>query len=631
MLKESVNLLYQSISKDSVSKSFYKLFFRYTDHFLSRWTVLIFDVLLVWITYLVAQFVSANFHYDQVRWAHFPQRIGIISGAYLLFFFLTKSYVGVVRHSGSKDFQRLFYATLGALIALIPLGYLTPLYAFSRVVLIVHAMLFLITSVGGRLGVRSLFLSIQLRRSKKGSGILIVGAGFMGRAARHAIEQESRLTDYIVAFLDDNKSKTGKSVDGMPILSSQNALSKEFIEKQNVGRMVIAIKDISSERVKELSNIALEVGIAVQRVPPISSWVSGELTAKQIRTISLEELLGRDPILLSYKTLNGYIKGKTVLITGAAGSIGSELVRQVMRQEPKLLIALDHAETPIYHLDMEFRPHSNYGLLKPIIASVTDEDRMAQIFQDYKPEVVFHAAAYKHVPLMEDNPNEAVKTNVLGTHTTAKLAYQHGAECFVMVSTDKAVNPTNIMGASKRAAEHVISYFNRQTDNRTRFVTTRFGNVLGSNGSVIPLFKKQLEEGGPLTLTHKDITRYFMTIQESVRLVLEAGHMGQGGELYVFDMGEPVKIYDLAVNLIKLSGLTLGKDIQIVETGLRPGEKLFEELLADGETTKPTHHKQIFISQANSLALKEVEDLVQDCTRLDNSWLRHISEYQREN
>jgi FlaA1/EpsC-like NDP-sugar epimerase len=232
---------------------------------------------------------------------------------------------------------------------------------------------------------------------------------------------------------------------------------------------------------------------------------------------------------------------------------------------------------------------------------------------------------------MEDNPNEAVKTNILGTHTTAKLAYQHGAECFVMVSTDKAVNPTNIMGASKRAAEHVISYFNRQTDNRTRFVTTRFGNVLGSNGSVIPLFKKQLEEGGPLTLTHKDITRYFMTIQESVRLVLEAGHMGQGGELYVFDMGEPVKIYDLAVNLIKLSGLTLGKDIQIVETGLRPGEKLFEELLADGETTKPTHHKQIFISQANSLALKEVEDLVQDCTRLDNSWLRHISEYQREN
>ena len=209
-----------------MSKSFYKLFFRYTDHFLSRWTVLIFDVLLVWITYLVAQFVSANFHYDQVRWAHFPQRIGIISGAYLLFFFLTKSYVGVVRHSGSKDFQRLFYATLGALIALIPLGYLTPLYAFSRVVLIVHAMLFLITSVGGRLGVRSLFLSIQLRRSKKGSGILIVGAGFMGRAARHAIEQESRLTDYIVAFLDDNKSKTGKSVDGMPILSSQNALSK---------------------------------------------------------------------------------------------------------------------------------------------------------------------------------------------------------------------------------------------------------------------------------------------------------------------------------------------------------------------------------------------------------------------
>lgn len=586
------------------------------------------DLLLVVLTYLAAQFISANFQFGHVRWAHLPQRVGIIAGVYLVFFFITQSYVGVVRHSGSKDFQRLFYATLGSAIALIPVAYLTPLYAFSRVTMIVHGMLFLITSVGGRLAVRSWFLSLQLRQTKRGSGIIILGAGNMGRAARLAFQQEYHRPNYVVAFIDDNENKTGKSVDGTPILASKDALTKEFIEKHNVGRMVIAIKSISPKRVKELSNFALELGISVQRVPPISSWVSGELTAKQIRAISLDELLGRDPIQLSYKTLNGYIKGKTVLITGAAGSIGSELVRQVMRQEPKLLIALDQAETPIYLLDMELRTHSHYSHLKPTIASVTDAERMAQIFSAYRPEVVFHAAAYKHVPLMEDHPQEAVKTNILGTHTTAKLAYEHGAECFVMVSTDKAVNPTNIMGASKRAAEHVVSYFNRQPNNRTRFVTTRFGNVLGSNGSVIPLFKKQLEEGGPVTLTHKEITRYFMTIPEAVRLVLEAGHMGQGGELYVFDMGEPVKIYDLAVNLIKLSGLTLGKDIEIIETGLRPGEKLYEELLADGETTKPTHHDQIFIAEAHSLELQDVESLVSDATS-EKNWLGYISEYQQ--
>ena len=609
-------------------KNLFKLFTRYSDRFLSRWTVLSLDIFLVWLTYLTAQFIAANFQVSSVRWAHMPQRIVILTALYSLGFFGTKSYVGVVRHSGSKDFQRLFNATLVALIGLIPVAYIFPVFSFSRVTLLVHAMLFLITAVGGRLSVRSLFLSLQLSRAKKGGGILIFGAGSMGRAARSAIQQEVRHLEQVVAFIDDNPRKTGKSVDGTPILTTSQALSKDFIEKQGIGKLIIAIKNLSAERIKELSNLALELEIKVQRVPPISNWVSGELTAKQMRPISLEELLGRDPINLSYETLNGFIKGKTVLITGAAGSIGSELVRQVIRQEPKLLIALDQAETPTYHLDLELRQFPNYAHVKPTIASVTDAERMAQIFSTYTPEVVFHAAAYKHVPLMEDHPQEAVKTNILGTHTTAKLAYEHGAECFVMVSTDKAVNPTNIMGASKRAAEHVVSYFNRQPNNRTRFVTTRFGNVLGSNGSVIPLFKKQLEEGGPITLTHKDITRYFMTIPEAVRLVLEAGHMGQGGELYVFDMGEPVKIYDLAVNLIKLSGLTLGKDIQIVETGLRPGEKLYEELLADGETTKPTHHQQIFVAEAQSLELQDVESLVSDATE-EKNWLEYISEYQQ--
>ena len=605
-----------------------KLLLRYTDRFLSRWTVFSLDLLLVLATYIVAQFIAFNFQADTIPWASLPLKVSILLPVYALGFLHSQSYVGVVRHSGGKDFTRLFQATVEATLVLVVLSFATAV-EFSRTALVSHGMLFLILSVGGRLTVRSLFLSVQLRKAKKGNGIIIVGAGSMGRAAQNAIEQDLNFKDYVIAFIDDNKSKVGKNINGIPILKAENALTIDYIDKNNVGKLVVAIKNIAALRLKELSNAALELGIEVRRVPPTSNWVNGELTAKQIRPISLEELLGRDPINLSYETLNGFIKGKTVLITGAAGSIGSELVRQVMRQKPNLLICLDQAETPIYHLDHELSQYPNYNRARLLIGSVIDQERMDQIFRDYKPEVVFHAAAYKHVPLMEENPQEAVKTNILGTHTMAKLASEHRAECFVMVSTDKAVNPTNIMGASKRAAEHIVNYFNDQPGNQTRFVTTRFGNVLGSNGSVIPLFKKQLQEGGPITLTHKDITRYFMTIPESVRLVLEAGHMGQGGEILVFDMGEPVKIYDLAVNLIKLSGLTLGKDIQIVVTGLRPGEKLYEELLADGETTRPTHNRKIFISASNNLDPKGVEALVEAAKGADKGWLEYITEYEK--
>jgi FlaA1/EpsC-like NDP-sugar epimerase len=579
-------------------------------------------------TYVVAQFIAFNFEVGSIPWARLPLTVCILLPVYALGFLHSSSYVGVVRHSGGKDFTRLFQATVEATLFLLVLSFTTAI-EYNRTALVSQAMLFLILSVGGRLAVRSMFLSVQLRKAKKGNGIIIVGAGSMGRAAQNAIEQDVNYKDYVIAYLDDNKSKAGKNINGIPILRAINALTSEYVDKNNVGKLVVAIKNISGVRLKELSNAALELGIEVSRVPPTSNWVNGELTAKQIRPISLEELLGRDPINLSYETLNGFIKGKTVLITGAAGSIGSELVRQVMRQKPKLLVCLDQAETPIYHLDQELSVYPNYDRARLVIGSVTDPERMGQIFRDFKPEVVFHAAAYKHVPLMEENPQEAVKTNILGTHLMSSLASEHRAECFVMVSTDKAVNPTNIMGASKRAAEHVVNYFNDQPGNLTRFVTTRFGNVLGSNGSVIPLFKKQLQEGGPITLTHKDITRYFMTIPEAVRLVLEAGHMGKGGEILVFDMGEPVKIYDLAVNLIKLSGLTVDKDIKIIVTGLRPGEKLYEELLADGETTRPTHHQQIFISTSNNLDAQGVEALVEAAKGADKGWIQYITEYEQ--
>jgi FlaA1/EpsC-like NDP-sugar epimerase len=376
------------------------------------------------------------------------------------------------------------------------------------------------------------------------------------------------------------------------------ALSEDFVKRNNVQRVVLAAKNIGASRIKALTQQALEVGLEVKRVPPIGQWVNGELTATQIRTVSVEDLLGRDPIHLSYESLEGFIAGKVVLITGAAGSIGSELVRQVLRQNPARLLALDQAETPLYQLDLEC--NAGDGIFLPIVGSVADAARMETLFAAHTPQVVFHAAAYKHVPLMEAHPQEAIQTNCIGTSVVARLAREHGAEAFVMVSTDKAVNPTNVMGATKRVAEHVVQAENRHPQNRTRFVTTRFGNVLGSNGSVIPLFQKQIAAGGPVTITHKEITRYFMTIPEAVRLVLEAGHMGRGGELYVFDMGEPVRIYDLAINLIKLSGLRPGQDIAVKEVGLRPGEKLYEELLADHENTLPTHHPKIYVARANS-------------------------------
>jgi FlaA1/EpsC-like NDP-sugar epimerase len=509
-----------------------------------------------------------------------------------------------MRHSGSEDFLRLFKATVFAFVLVLVFRFIALELAweqlcFSTVGPVVISIVFLAFSVGLRLFIRSLFQSIVNGPKKhQGLGILLFGAGSMGRSAKAAIDADVRSEGYAVAYIEDDPNKLGKTINGLPILTAELALSEDFVKRNNVQRVVLAAKNIGASRIKALTQQALAVGLEVKRVPPIGQWVNGELTATQIRNVSVEDLLGREPIHLSYDSLTGFIQGKNVLVTGAAGSIGSELVRQVLRQNPLRLIALDQAETPLYELDQEVNDRS--GNFLPVIGSVADEARMAALFGTYHPQVVFHAAAYKHVPLMEDHPVEAIKTNCLGTAVVARLAREHRCEAFVMVSTDKAVNPTNVMGASKRVAEHVIQAENRHPQNVTRFVTTRFGNVLGSNGSVIPLFQKQIAQGGPVTITHKEITRFFMTIPEAVRLVLEAGHMGRGGELYVFDMGEPVRIYDLALNLIKLSGLKPGHDIAVREVGLRPGEKLYEELLADHENTVPTHHPKIFIAKATS-------------------------------
>jgi FlaA1/EpsC-like NDP-sugar epimerase len=342
----------------------------------------------------------------------------------------------------------------------------------------------------------------------------------------------------------------------------------------------------------------VEFPVIVKIVPPIEDWINGVLNASQIKQVQIEDLLDRAPIKIKNSKIALELLNKSVLVTGGAGSIGSEIVRQICTYSYKSLIVVDQAESALYDLQQELKQNGFHNFI-PIVADVRDKNRLNRIFEEYKPDVVFHAAAYKHVPLMEYNSYEAIKINIGGTKTVADLSVVHGVEKFVFVSTDKAVNPTNVMGASKRIAEMYIGCM--QKEQKTKFITTRFGNVLGSNGSVIPLFRKQIENGGPLTLTHKDITRYFMTIPEASQLVLEAGAMGEGGEIFIFDMGESVKIFDLAKNMIRLSGLRYPEDIDIKITGLRPGEKLYEELLANGENTMPTYHKKIKISKVREL------------------------------
>ena len=577
---------------------------RYKTRFLSRWTVFGFDLVLFSLAYFFTQWIRFSFTGVMLDGPYLLARYGIKVAFFSAGFLVYQSHVGIIRHSGSTDFARLAKATLFAFVGLTVLREIAlragnETLSLSYGALATTSLGFLALSVGMRITVRNIFQSLAKSYVRKnGVGVLIFGAGSMGRSAKEAIDADVRGEGFAVAYVDDHPNKVGKTINGLPILSSDYAFRPAFIQENQIQRVVVAAKSVSALRIKALTQQALEVGLEVKRVPPIGKWVNGELTATQIRAVSVEDLLGRDPIQLSYNKLNGFLAKKTIMITGAAGSIGSELVQQILLQQPATLLAVDQAETPLYELDLEH--NRNDGVLVPLVANVAHEERMRMLFERYRPDVVFHAAAYKHVPLMEAQPVEAVRTNCLGTAVVARLAREFQCEVFVMVSTDKAVNPTNVMGATKRAAEHAIQAENRHPGNKTRFVTTRFGNVLGSNGSVIPLFQRQIAQGGPLTVTHKEITRYFMTIPEAVRLVLEAGHMGRGGELYVFDMGEPVRIYDLAMQLIQLSGLRPGVDIEVKEVGLRPGEKLYEELLTDGENTVPTHHPKIFIATAIS-------------------------------
>ncbi|MFY8138420.1 MAG: polysaccharide biosynthesis protein [Flavobacteriales bacterium] len=472
-------------------------------------------------------------------------------------------------------------------------------------ILIIEYLLSLFAMIVSRIAVKVLYIELKTP-AKTRKRVLVFGAGEGGLITKRTIDRDSRSGMEVIAFLDDDKNKAGKKLEGADIYQSKKL--NDLLSSEKVDEIILAVPNLPQSRKAEIIKLALEHNVKVSQLPPATQWIGGELSVRQIRDIRIEDLLGREPIQLDNTQINQKLKGKIVLITGAAGSIGSELARQVLNYNPKKLVLLDQAETPLFELDNELRKSFDEVIWEPVIGDVRQYDRMKRMMDHFRPDIIFHAAAYKHVPLMESNPSEAILVNVLGTKNLSDLAADFAVKDFIFISTDKAVNPTSVMGSSKRAAEMYVQSKNSQST--TNYITTRFGNVLGSNGSVIPIFKKQIEVGGPLTVTHEDVTRFFMTIPEASQLVLQASAMGKGGEIFAFDMGESVKIIDLAKNMLKLSGLEEGRDIEIKITGLRPGEKLYEEVLSDKENSLPTPHEKILIAKVREYSYDDISQQI---------------------
>lgn len=587
----------------------------YSTSFLSRWVVLVFDIIIVAFSFVFAYLVWFKFNLLPLETLRFFWQLIIVSSIYLVFFLLTRSYSGIIRHTGLSDAFRLLTAASFSVIVLVASNIMfyiagqQDIYRISYSILIIHFLLTLFFLIGSRVVVKLFFIQITRQFTKEKIPVLIYGAGAAGMITKNALIKDRIYRYEIVSYIDDNPGMSGKRLEGIPVVNQYRALRKSYIKRHDIKQLIIAIQGLHPNKKTKIVEAALDLHLQVKIVPAFDNWVNGQLSSQQLQRVKIEELLERDPISLDNKNISREINNKVVMVTGGAGSIGCEIVRQVLIYKPKLLIVVDQAESPIYDLQFEIRNNKDFkpylNNIEFIVASVKDKFRMDEIFDTYKPDVIYHAAAYKHVPLMEENPYEAIMVNVFGTKVIADLSNKHGVEKFVMVSTDKAVNPTNVMGATKRIAEIYIQSLSDSAS--TKYVTTRFGNVLGSNGSVVPLFRKQIEAGGPITVTHKEITRYFMTIPEACNLVLEAGAMGDGSDIFVFDMGKPVRIYDMAKKMIGLYGLSKD-EIQIVETGLRPGEKLYEELLNNKENTLQTHHPKIMRAKVNTLTHNQIID-----------------------
>lgn len=597
--------------------------------FAPRWIIFLLDLFCVGLGIVTSLLLTNNFNLLPLI-----ERLPLFNiffftlliNAVILFAF--KSYKGVVRYTTFEDAGRILLINFLVCIVLGSLefifqrtnGSVAPLI-FTRTNLIIFFFATSLFQIFYRLSVKKIFAYLFVAKRKTDKAV-IFNARNEGRLVGKMISENPMSPLKIVAFLDDNPKIIGKKIENIPVIRfSYNNL--ERLKRENVNLVIIADPYIRKSILNEIVDHCLDLNIRVQQVPSTEKWINNQLDIGQLKDIKIEQLLEREEINLKSDNVVDDIKGKKVVITGAAGSIGSEIVRQVAVMEPTIVIAIDNAETALHELRLQLQDLHATTKIYYFIGDICDRIRMEQVFEIYQPDIVYHAAAYKHVPLMEESPSVAVKNNVLGTKNLAELSVEYSVEKFVMVSTDKAVNPTNVMGASKRIAEiFTQSYYaqlkqkfeKKEIKHLTKFITTRFGNVLGSNGSVIPRFTQQLIEGGPLTVTHPDITRYFMTIPEACRLVMEAGAMGHGGEIFVFDMGHPVKIVDLARKMIRLVGKMPDRDIKIVFTGLRPGEKLYEELLNDSENVLPTHHKKIMIAKVReydfATVYEQIEQLI---------------------
>lgn len=582
--------------------------------FLPRWIILLIDLSFLLASIILAYLLRFNFNIEDVLAFKFTEGIVLFTICHLLAIFLTQSYAGIIRYTSLQDGLRISFTTLlGAFLSGV-VSYINYFFNGSVVipisVLIISLAIAVLMLFFYRVMVKNLFTYYRdaVRHRKN---VMIFGAGQYGIITKQVIDFDPNARLKVVGFLEDDLKKVGKVINGTSIYDAGYNL-KEILKKYAINEIIIAIANLTVERKNELVDVCLKAHVKVRTVPPPDKWVNGELSMNQIKELKIEDLLGRASIKLNNPKVSESIKNKVVLITGAAGSIGSEITKQILKEYPKQLIILDQAESFLYAVDIELQNMKEAQSVEiiPIVMDITNRRRLGSIFKKFKPQIVYHAAAYKHVPLMEINPFEAVACNIFGTKNLADLSVAHQVDKFVMVSTDKAVNPTNVMGATKRISEIYVQSLNDFQDedstNVTKFITTRFGNVLGSNGSVIPLFKAQIEKGGPVTVTHPDVTRYFMTIPEACQLVIEAGVMGFGGEIFVFDMGRSMKIVDLAKKMIRLSGFEVGTDIEIKFSGLREGEKLYEELLSNKDTTLPTHHEKIMISKTHRMNHKQV-------------------------
>ena len=586
-------------------------------------TLISIDILMIMLSYFLGYVFRFYFHNTSlIKIVDYYNdnilKIILFTIIYIVIFYLFRQYKSIWTLAGINELiNGILAVSIGITIAII-----ISLISKDRIplmVTILAGIMILILCNGVRLGwrvLRRIIINIVCKEIENVKNVLIIGAGAGGALVSGEYKKYPNLCKRVVGFIDDDREKLGTYVNGIKVYGNRNNILKVAKEK-NVDEIIIAIASIEKSALRELIESCKEAHVSVKIMPGVSEMIDGKFSINKIRDIDLEDLLGREEIKLDYEGIADYLEDKIVLVTGGGGSIGSELCRQISRFNPKQLIIFDIYENNAYEIQNELKRNYPHLDLVTLIGSVRDRERLSQVYSKYRPNVVFHAAAHKHVPLMEISPEEAIKNNVVGTFNTAEFANKYGVEKFVLISTDKAVNPTNIMGATKRMCEMIVQAFNKASS--TEYVAVRFGNVLGSNGSVIPLFKKQIAEGGPVTLTHKDITRYFMTIPEASQLVLQAGAYAEGGEIFVLDMGKPVRIYDLAENLIKLSGYEPHKDIKIEVTGLRPGEKLYEELLMNEEGLTETKHKKIFIGKPGDFEIDDIakkkDDLLKYATK----------------